>query len=77
MHVNRSSSPSSCRLGGVVVSVLATRPKGRGFKPCRDDEFFEGDKSSQHSFLRVGSKVGGLLSQDLRHVKRPLKYLRY
>jgi hypothetical protein len=23
----------TCRLGGVVVSVLATGPKGRGFKP--------------------------------------------
>jgi hypothetical protein len=27
------------RLGGVVVSVLATGPKGRGLKPGRDERF--------------------------------------
>jgi hypothetical protein len=27
------------RLGGVVVSVLATRPKGHGFKPDQCDVF--------------------------------------
>jgi hypothetical protein len=30
---------SPCRLGGVVVSVLATEPTGRGFKPGRGDGF--------------------------------------
>jgi hypothetical protein len=29
----------TCRLGGVVVSVLATGPKGRGFKHGRGDGF--------------------------------------
>jgi hypothetical protein len=50
------------RLGGVVVSVLATVPNGRGFKPCRDDGFFKGDKNPQHTFLRMGSKAGGSMS---------------
>jgi hypothetical protein len=27
----------TCRLGGVVVSVLATGPKGRGFEPSQGD----------------------------------------
>jgi hypothetical protein len=33
------SNVSSCRLGGVVISVLATGPKGREFKPGRGDRF--------------------------------------
>jgi hypothetical protein len=35
----------SSRLSGVVVSVLATRPQGRGFKPGREDGFLKGDKN--------------------------------
>jgi hypothetical protein len=31
-------------LGGVVVSVLATGPKGRGFKPDRGDGFLRAIK---------------------------------
>jgi hypothetical protein len=30
---------STCRLGGVVVSVLATGPKRRGFEPGQGDGF--------------------------------------
>jgi hypothetical protein len=30
------------RVGGVVVSVLATGPKGCGFEPGQDDGFFNG-----------------------------------
>jgi hypothetical protein len=33
-------SYSGCRLGGVVRSVLATGPKGRGFKLGQGDGFF-------------------------------------
>jgi hypothetical protein len=33
-----------CRLGGVVVSVLATRPKGHGFEPGQDDGFLRAIK---------------------------------
>jgi hypothetical protein len=32
------------RLGGVVISVLAAGPKGRGFKPGRGDEFLRAIK---------------------------------
>jgi hypothetical protein len=41
------------RLGGVVVSVLATGPKVRGFEPGRGDGFL-GDKNPQHNFLSDG-----------------------
>jgi hypothetical protein len=36
-------------LGGVVVSVLATGPKGGGFEPRR--WIFKGDKNPQHTFF--------------------------
>jgi hypothetical protein len=50
--------PLVCRLGGVVVSVLAAGTKGRGLKPGRGDGFFKGDKNPQHAFLRMESTVG-------------------
>jgi hypothetical protein len=34
-----SSTVSQCRLGGVVVSVLATGPKGHGFELGQGDGF--------------------------------------
>jgi hypothetical protein len=46
------------RLGGVVVSVNAIGPEGRGFKPGRGDGFFKGDKNPQHTYFRMGSKAG-------------------
>jgi hypothetical protein len=42
------------RPGGVVVSVLATGPKGCRFKPGQGDGFFKGDKNPQHTFLSDG-----------------------
>jgi hypothetical protein len=42
------------RLGGVVVSVLATGLKGCGFEPGQGDEFFKGYKNPQHIFLSDG-----------------------
>jgi hypothetical protein len=48
-----------CRLGGIVISVLATGPTGRGFKPGRGDRFFKGNKNPLHTFLRMGSKARG------------------
>jgi hypothetical protein len=33
------------RLGDVVVSVLTTGPKSRGFKPGQGDGIFFGDKN--------------------------------
>jgi hypothetical protein len=50
------------RLGGIVVNVLATGPKGRGFKPRLGDGFLRAIKSPQHIFLRMGSKTGDPMS---------------
>jgi hypothetical protein len=36
------------RLGGVVASVLATGPKGSGFKPSRGDGFLRAIKFAAH-----------------------------
>jgi hypothetical protein len=44
----------TCRLGGVVVSVLATRLKGCGFKTGPRRWIFKGDKNPQHTFLPDG-----------------------
>jgi hypothetical protein len=38
-------------LGGLVVSVLATGPKVRGFDPDRGRWIFKGDKNPAHNFL--------------------------
>jgi hypothetical protein len=43
------TSIGGCRLGGVVVSVLATGPKVCGFEPGQGDGFFKGDKNSQYT----------------------------
>jgi hypothetical protein len=42
------------RLGGVVVGVLATGPKGCGFKTRPRQWIFKGDKNTQHTFLSDG-----------------------
>jgi hypothetical protein len=49
-------------LGGLVVSVLATGPKVRGFDPDRGRWIFKGDKNPEHNFLRRGSKAVGPMS---------------
>jgi hypothetical protein len=49
-------------LGGLVVSVLATGPKVRGFDPDRGRWIFKGDKNPEHHFLRRGSKAVGPMS---------------
>jgi hypothetical protein len=49
-------------LGGLVVSVLATGPKDRGFDPDRGRWIFKGDKNPEHHFLRRGSKAVGPMS---------------
>jgi hypothetical protein len=46
-----------CRLDGVMVVMLATGHKARGFKPGRGRWIFKGDKNPQHEFLRRGSKA--------------------
>jgi hypothetical protein len=42
------------RLGGVVVSLLATGSKGCGFKTRPKRWTFKGDKNPQHTFLSDG-----------------------
>jgi hypothetical protein len=49
-------------LGGLVVSVLATGPKVRGFDPDRGRWIFKGDKNPRHNFLWRGSKAVGPMS---------------
>jgi hypothetical protein len=48
----------SC-LGGVMVNILAIRPKVCSFKHGRDDRFFKGDKNPHHTFLQRVSEAGG------------------
>jgi hypothetical protein len=48
--------PAISRFGGVVVNVLATGTKGRGFKPGGGDGFLRAIKT-QHTFLRIGNKA--------------------
>jgi hypothetical protein len=43
---------SVSRLGGVVVSVLATGPKVCGFETDQGYGFFKGDKNPQHTFQK-------------------------
>jgi hypothetical protein len=45
---------SAGHLGGVVVSVLATGPKGCGLKTRPRRWIFKGDKNPQHTFLSDG-----------------------
>jgi hypothetical protein len=49
-------------LDGLMVSVLATGPKVRGFKPSRKRRIFKGDKNPQHALLQGGSKAVGPMS---------------
>jgi hypothetical protein len=44
------------RLGGVVVSVLATRPKGGGFEPGQGDGFLRAIKIRSIPSFRMGNK---------------------
>jgi hypothetical protein len=60
--VNRQS-----RLGGVVVSVLATRPKGHSFKP--NAMYFNGDKIRSTSSFGWEVKPEAPCRNILRHVK--------
>jgi hypothetical protein len=49
---------SNSRLGGVVVSVLATGPKGCGFKTQTRRWIFKGVKIRSTPSSRMGSKAG-------------------
>jgi hypothetical protein len=60
-----------------VVSVLATGPKGRGFKPGRGDEFLRAIKIRSTPSFGWEVKPEVPCRKILRHVKDPLTYLRY
>jgi hypothetical protein len=64
-------------LDGVVVSVLATGPKGRGFKPGRGDGFLRAIKIRSTPSFGWEVKPEAPCSKILRHVKDLLTYLRY
>jgi hypothetical protein len=51
-------APKSSRLGGVVVSVLATGPKRSRVRTQKRLWIFKGYKNPQHAFLRMESKAG-------------------
>jgi hypothetical protein len=56
---------------GVVVSVLATGPKGRGFKLCRGDEFLRTIKISSSPSFGWKVKPEVPCRKILRHLKIP------
>jgi hypothetical protein len=57
---------SLSRLGGAVVSVLATEPKGCGFEPGQGDGFLRVIKIRSTPSFRMGSKAGGPMSYDFK-----------
>jgi hypothetical protein len=50
--------PSDSRLGGVVVSMLATGPKACGFERGQEDGFLKEIKIRSTPSSRMGSKAG-------------------
>jgi hypothetical protein len=62
-----------CRLGGLVVSVLATGPKGCGFEPGQGDEFLRAIKIRSISSSRMGSKAGRSHVVRFYGIKRTLE----
>jgi hypothetical protein len=62
------------RLGGKVVIVLATGPKGCGFKPSRGDGFLRTIKIRSTPSFRWEIKPEAPCRTILRHVKITCKY---
>jgi hypothetical protein len=60
-----------------VVSVLATGPKDRGFKPGRGDGFLRAIKMRSTPSFGWEVKPEVPCRKILRHVKDPLTYQRY
>jgi hypothetical protein len=59
-------------LGCPMVIVLATVPKVRGFKPCRGQRSFKGNKIRSTSF--GWESKPSATCKTLRHVKDPNGY---
>jgi hypothetical protein len=58
-------------LGGVMVSMVASRPKVRGFRPGQAQWIFKGDSNPQHFLLLRGVKLSAPCRKILRHIKDP------
>jgi hypothetical protein len=69
--------PIGCHLGGVVVSVLATGPKGRGCKPGRGDGLLRVIKTRSTPSFGWEVKPEVPCRKTLRYVKDPLRYFRW
>jgi hypothetical protein len=63
-----------CRFGGVVVSVLATGPKGRGFEADQRDRFLRAIKIRSRPSFGWEVKPEVPSPKNLRRVKNLLKY---
>jgi hypothetical protein len=50
------------RFGGLMIIVLATGHKFRGFKPGRERRIFKDDRRLAHNFLRRVSEAIGPMS---------------
>jgi hypothetical protein len=68
--------PLNSRLGGVVVSVLATGPRGRGFEPGQSDGILRATKIRSTPSSRRGSKAGRSHVVRLYGCKRTLEVSR-
>jgi hypothetical protein len=66
--------PVGGRLGGVVVSVLATGPNGRGFNPGRGDGFLKAIKIRSTTSFGWQVKPEVSCRKLFRHVKDSLRY---
>jgi hypothetical protein len=53
---------TQCRVGDVVVSLLATGPKGRGFEAGQGNGFLRVIKTRNTPSFRMGNKAGGPMS---------------
>jgi hypothetical protein len=65
------------RLGGVVVGVLVTEPKCRGFKPDLGCGFLRAIKIRNTPCFGWEVKPEVPCRKILRHIKIPLRYFRY
>jgi hypothetical protein len=60
-----------------VVSVIATGPKGRGFRPGRGDRFLRVIKIHSTPSFGWEVKPKAPCRKILRHIKDPLMYPRF
>jgi hypothetical protein len=74
---SRCSNSVLGRLDGVVVSVLATESKGRGFKFGPDNGFLTVIKIHSTPFFGWEVKPEVPCRKTLRHVEDSFRYFRY